>query len=66
MKEEFKSLFNIKEIKEEKYNLDFLKSKVLRKVQSFHASFPIYRITPLVEMRNTAKELGIRQYLCER
>lgn len=58
MKEEFK-LVQYQRNKEEKYNLDFLNLESAKKVQSFHASFPIYRITPLVEMRNTAKELGL-------
>lgn len=58
MKEEFK-LVQYQRNKEEKYNLDFLNLESAKKVQSFHASFPIYSITPLVEMRNTAKELGL-------
>lgn len=58
MKEEFK-LVQYRRNKEEKYNLDFLNLESAKKVQSFHASFPIYSITPLVEMRNTAKELGL-------
>jgi diaminopropionate ammonia-lyase len=43
----------------EKYNLDFLSLKQIEKVKSFHESFPIYKPTPLVEMKNTAKELGL-------
>lgn len=30
-----------------------------KKVQEFHKSFPIYQQTPLVTMKNTAKELGL-------
>lgn len=30
-----------------------------KKVQAFHSSFPIYSKTPLVELKNTARELGL-------
>lgn len=43
----------------EKYSLDFLNMDTVEKVCSFHRSFPIYEKTPLVEMKNLAKELGV-------
>lgn len=42
-----------------KFNLDFLNLESAKKVQSFHASFPVYKETPLVEMKNTAKSMGL-------
>jgi len=42
-----------------KYNLDFLNLESAKKVQSFHASFPVYKETPLVELKHTAKSMGL-------
>ncbi|MEF9940206.1 MAG: diaminopropionate ammonia-lyase [Clostridium sp.] len=42
-----------------KYNLDFLNLENAKKVCNFHQSFPMYHETPLVEMKNTAKKLGL-------
>ncbi len=42
-----------------KFNLNFLNLESAKKVRSFHASFPVYRETPLVELKNTAKALGL-------
>ena len=33
------------------------------KVRSFHMSFPEYSVTPLVELKNLAKELGVKNIL---
>ncbi len=43
----------------EKYDLDFISLENAKKVQRFHASFPMYRETPLTELRETAEELGL-------
>ena len=42
-----------------KFNLNFLNLESAKKVRSFHASFPVYRETPLVELKNTAKAMGL-------
>ena len=42
-----------------KFNLNFLNLESAKKVRSFHASFPVYIETPLVELKNTAKALGL-------
>ncbi|GAA0679572.1 MULTISPECIES: diaminopropionate ammonia-lyase [Clostridium] len=58
MKEEFK-LVQFERKKGSKYNLDFLSLEHAKKVQNFHASFPVYEFTPLAEMKNTAKDMGL-------
>ncbi|RGZ00095.1 diaminopropionate ammonia-lyase [Clostridium sp. AM58-1XD] len=58
MKEEFK-LVQLKHDREDKYNVDFLGMEEAKKVQQFHASFPIYKKTPLAALPETAKELGL-------
>lgn len=58
MKEEFK-LVQFERNRESKYNLDFLSLEHAKKVQNFHASFPVYECTPLAEMKNTAKDMGL-------
>lgn len=40
-------------------DLGFLSIKEAEKVRHFHASFPMYQKTPLVEMKNTAQTLGL-------
>lgn len=42
-----------------KTNIDFMNLENSKKVQNFHSTFPIYEKTPLVELSNTAKELGL-------
>lgn len=58
MKEKFK-LVQLERKTGTKYNLDFLSLGHAKKVQEFHASFPIYEFTPLAEMKNTAKDMGL-------
>lgn len=58
MKEKFK-LVQLERKTGTKYNLDFLNLEHAKKVQEFHASFPIYEFTPLAEMKNTAKDMGL-------
>lgn len=58
MKEEFK-IVQYKRKTGPKFNLDFLNLENAKKVRNFHASFPIYASTPLVELKNTAKMMGL-------
>ena len=46
--------------KREKVNLDFLNEDVGKKTLKFHSSFDQYRETPLVELNNLAKFLGLK------
>jgi len=43
----------------ERYQLNFLSKETVKKVCSFHKSFPVYQETPLVSMDGLAKELGL-------
>ena len=58
MREEFK-VVQYERKSGPKYNLDFLNLESAKKVQSFHASFPVYKGTPLVELKHTAKSMGL-------
>ena len=58
MREEFK-VVQYERKSGPKYNLDFLNLESAKKVQSFHASFPEYKETPLVELKHTAKSMGL-------
>lgn len=58
MREEFK-VVQYERKSGPKYNLDFLNLESAKKVQSFHASFPVYKETPLVELKHTAKSMGL-------
>lgn len=43
----------------ERFNLDFMSLENAKKVQAFHASFPVYKETPLASLKETAGLLGI-------
>lgn len=43
----------------EKANTDFLSNKVISKVRNFHKSFPEYKVTPLYNLDNLSKYLGV-------
>ena len=58
MKEEFK-LVQLQHGTEEKYDINFLNEEEARKVQQFHASFPVYEKTPLAALPDTAAALGL-------
>lgn len=58
MREEFK-VVQYERKSGPKYNLDFLNLESAKKVQSFHSSFPVYKETPLVELKHTAKSMGL-------
>ena len=49
----------IKPISNQKAYISFLDETRVRSVHSFHASFPMYKETPLVSLSNLARELGI-------
>lgn len=58
MKEAFKIVqFERKDGK--KFPLDILNKNISKEVMSFHQSFPMYTQTPLRDMKNLAKELGL-------
>lgn len=46
--------------KREKASLDFINEKVVEQTHKFHASFPQYEETPLVELKELAKYLGLK------
>ena len=52
-------LIQYPENSDEKYNLDFMSLENAKKVQAFHASFPVYKETPLAVLKETAGLLGI-------
>lgn len=58
MKEELK-LVQYERTTGKKFNLDFISLENAKKVQRFHASFPVYQETPLTEMKATAEALGL-------
>lgn len=58
MKEEFK-LVQYDRKTGQKYNLDFLGLGSAKEVHHFHASFPVYKETPLAELKETAKDMGL-------
>lgn len=58
MKDELQ-LIQYPENSDEKYNLDFMSLENAKKVQAFHASFPVYKETPLAVLKETAGFLGI-------
>lgn len=43
----------------DKYPLDFLSLDVAKEVKTFHQSFPMYKETPLRDLKNLAKEIGL-------
>lgn len=44
----------------EKASLDFISEDVVKKTKRFHESFPQYEETPLVELKNLAELLGVK------
>lgn len=58
MKEELK-LIQYQRKQGKKSDLSFMSLENAKKVQSFHASFPMYRATPLTELKETADTLGL-------
>lgn len=58
MKEEFK-LVQYDRANRQKADVSLFALEIARKVHAFHSSFPLYQKTPLVSLKNTAKELGL-------
>lgn len=58
MKEQLK-LIQYQRKQGNKSDLSFMSLENAKKVQSFHASFPMYRATPLTELKETADNLGL-------
>ncbi|MEY8337816.1 diaminopropionate ammonia-lyase [Lachnospiraceae bacterium 62-35] len=58
MKEGFK-IVQLKKEQGKRYDISFLGKENAKKVQQFHASFPVYEKTPLVSLPDTAAALGI-------
>lgn len=58
MNETFK-LVSFNRSEQQTTDLNFLSLQQAEKVMEFHASFPIYAPTPLVEMKETANALGL-------
>ncbi|EYE89557.1 diaminopropionate ammonia-lyase [Fervidicella metallireducens AeB] len=58
MKEAFK-MVQFQRKKGKHYPLSFLNIDIAKEVKSFHESFPVYAETPLRDMKNLAKELGL-------
>ena len=50
----------IKQKSDRTSDISFLNESNVRKIQSFHASFPMYQETPLISLSNLAKDLNIR------
>lgn len=48
-----------KSINKEKPSVEFLGKKVAQKAKRYHESFPVYKKTPLRELKNLAKALGV-------
>ena len=44
----------------EKADLSFINQDVTSKAQKFHASFPQYKVTPLVQLENLSKMFGVK------
>lgn len=59
MYKDFK-ITNIERCKEDKKVRDFLSMEACRNVSKYHKSYPAYCETPLVELKDTAKELGLK------
>ncbi len=49
--------------KREKASLDFINEEVVNNAQKFHSSFSQYQPTPLVELKNLARLLGVKNIL---
>jgi diaminopropionate ammonia-lyase len=56
-----KWVFNGNKKEKEKSNLDFLNEAKAREVRRYHESFPMYQETPLIDLKNLAKKLGLNK-----
>ena len=58
MKQEMK-IVALQHNQNDKCDLTFLSADTVKKVRAFHKSFPMYRETPLAQLPETAKEMGL-------
>lgn len=58
MKQEMK-MVALQHNQNNKCDLTFLSADTVKKVRAFHKSFPMYRETPLTQLPETAKEMGL-------
>jgi len=59
--EEYLKIF--KNPKNEKaYNIDFLSEQYAKKSYNYHAGFPVYRETPLADLKNLAEYVGVQDF----
>ena len=58
MKQEMK-MVALQHNQNDKCDLTFLSADTVKKVRAFHKSFPMYRETPLAQLPETAKEMGL-------
>ena len=54
-----KSMWKANTMPKSEVSLDFLSSDEINKVRNFHKSFPEYSVTPLVNLENLSKRLGV-------
>lgn len=59
MKEDIK-LVKVQHESVTKSKLDFLNEETVSKVVNFHKSFPMYKQTPLVDLQQLAKKIGVK------
>lgn len=59
MEESYKIVLN-NTMENEKVDLSFINQDVTSKAQKFHASFPQYKVTPLVQLENLSKMFGVK------
>lgn len=48
---------------QEKYNINFLNHEVAKEIFSYHKSYPMYKETPLVDLKEQAEYLGVSKIL---
>lgn len=57
---EFK--FSYLKERDEKADIDFLNEEVSERVINFHKSFPLYKKTPLADLKNLSEEIGLKGF----
>lgn len=56
-------VFSKKVKSDDKYDISFLNEEVAKDVFDYHKSFPMYKRTPLVDLNNLSRELGVKKIL---
>lgn len=49
--------------KRERYDISFLNKDVAMEVHNYHNSFPMYKETPFVELKNLSEKIGVKNIL---